>query len=165
MMTFSEARTALRIGQQVRFTEPYGAFPFSVPSDTTGTVIDVRLDDVDPVIVVECDDRDLLPDQNGLIHVRGPEEALPTGINSLTAEEIASVTLGHWGDPMPIETVTPPSTDVEHRRAAVTRQAERWAEAMRFDAMSDDFYYTNGRHAAAKAILSRLEALADAITE
>lgn len=190
-MNFATAKTAVRIGMQIRLLDEYGAFPHHVPAGTTGTVTENRLDRVDPDILIALDDPSLTP--WGTLQIRGPEEALPVDVvtelaaNALEFDptderqrnrdpdaepetrfpaallESDRVKLGRWGDAVPFEVVSPETTSLDTRRAAVARHLDAIKSMMREREMSDNRYYTSKRFDADEAHRRRIETALDAM--
>lgn len=183
-MNFIEAKTAVKIGMQLRLLDEYGTFPHHVPAGTCGTVIANRLDAVDPIIRIALDEPSLTP--WGKVDIRGPEEALPVGIIDLAsnaldfdptdarqqnrapedepetafpAKALTSdrIKLGRWGDKVPFEIVTPPTSSLDVRRAAVAAHLKGIEEDMLMAKMSDNRYYTSKRFDADEAVRRSIE--------
>lgn len=192
-MNFATAKTAVRIGMQIRLLDEYGTFPHHVPAGTTGTVIENRLDRVDPDILIALDDPSLTP--WGTLQIRGPEEALPVSVvtelaaNALEFDptderqrdrdpddepetrfpaqallESDRVKLGRWGDAVPFEVVSPETTSLDTRRAAVARHLKSIEDHILSAKMSDNRYYTSKRFDADEAHRRRIETALDAMT-
>lgn len=185
-MNFAQAKTAVRLGMQVRFLDEYGAYPHHVPAGTTGTVVDNRLDAIDPVIEVRLDDPDLVP--WGRIDIRGPEEAFPVGIKELALDALAydptdkrhggreaegdegtfqlddRYKIGRWGNPVPFEIVDPPASSAETRRAALAYRLKQLEDADYASRMSDNRYAVSGRMDRATTEIRALKAALAEIT-
>lgn len=135
-MNFHEANERLSLGQQIRITTPYGAFPISIPAGATGTVIGVDLAGyVNPRIMVAMDETHAHLWHGNVLQIRGPEEAYHMELEKI---------VGRWADPVPFEIVAEPTTSVEMRRQALLAERKRVDDERTIASMSDDFYASNG---------------------
>lgn len=185
-MNFATAKTAVRIGMQVRFIDEYGAFPHHVPAGATGTVVDNRLDAIDPVIQVTLDDPNLTP--WGRLDIRGPEEAFPVDIKELARAALdydptdkrnrgreaerddgrfvldETFKIGRWGNPVPFEIVDPPTSPLAKRLEALQAELEKVSSANVEAQMSNDRYATSGQMGAFQKRLTAIKAAINSLS-
>lgn len=192
-MNFADART-IKLGTQIRFKDDYGVVPFTVPGGTTGTVVENRLDGVDPVLIVTLDETfEHFTRWGNKIHIRGPEEAFPVSIRDLAEQALDfepddkrvvkdfvegrreagdegkfglddRYKIGTWANPVPFDVVDPPTTSKEARAGALKAELLRMKDAHDADSMSDSRYSSSGRMSKALQNIRAMELAIQAVT-
>ncbi len=180
-MNFVTAKTAVKLGMQIRMTRDYGAFPIHIPEGATGTVIANDLGADDPSLRVRMDDwHDSLP--HGVLQIRGPEEAFPVGIVDLAYQALdfdpernigtdpgetvkidERLKVGRWTQAAPFEIVDPPTSPVAARRIALSDYRDELENQHFMNKMSDNRYAVSGRMDWFEARIRALETVIDAL--